>query len=336
VSAEVVAGVINRVTQSDQRGFTLVEFTVAAALTLALTAAIFSITQASRRAADVQSEVADVQQRGRVAVDTLMRDLMMAGAGPYLAGHAGPLTASIPGLMPFRRGMSGNDLPGSFRSDAVTALFVPTTAAQTTLTAAAAAGSTTLQVAALPTCAAGVNLCAFLPGTTVMAYDAAGAFQIFTVSAVVDGFAQIITTTPASRLFAEGSPVVEVEVHSYTLKNDPSTRLSQLMTYDGTANGDLPVLDHVVALAFDYDVPAAELMDGPWRPDAASEDRWDADLLRIRTVGVTIRVEAGSPALRGPAGVLFANAGTARNPRVWVPDVELRFQVSPRNLSLRR
>ena len=63
--------------------------------------------------------------------------------------------------------------------------------------------------------------------------------------------------------------------------------------------------------------------------------RWDVDLLRIRTVVVTVRIEAALAALRGPAGVLFANAGTATDPRAWVPDQTLRFQVSPRNLNVR-
>ena len=109
-----------------------------------------------------------------------------------------------------------------------------------------------------------------------------------------------------------------------------------MIHYDGTGNVDVPVLDHVVGLAFDYGIAPAELTDGPWRPDAISADRWDVDLLRIRTIGVTIRLEAALAALRGPAGVLFANSGTATDPHAWLPDQEIRFHVSPRNLSLRR
>jgi hypothetical protein len=81
---------------------------------------------------------------------------------------------------------------------------------------------------------------------------------------------------------------------------------------------------------------SAQLQDGPWCPDETSANRWDADLLRIRRIGVTIRVEAALAALRGPAGVLFANAGSARTALRWAPDQELRFQVSPRNLNLER
>ena len=81
---------------------------------------------------------------------------------------------------------------------------------------------------------------------------------------------------------------------------------------------------------------AAQLTDGPWCPDAANLNRWDADLLRIRKIGVTLRVESASDALRGPASALFAHGGTSRGGNRWVPDQEIRFQVSPRNLSLGR
>src|SRR5262249_16113152 len=44
-------------------------------------------------------------------------------------------------------------------------------------------------------------------------------------------------------------------------------------------------------------LPLAELMDGPWCPDPTDARRWDADLLRIRKVAVTLRVEAAIDAL---------------------------------------
>ena len=43
-----------------------------------------------------------MQQRLRVAADTLSRDLMMAGAGAYRGLHAGPLVYSFPPVLPFR------------------------------------------------------------------------------------------------------------------------------------------------------------------------------------------------------------------------------------------
>ena len=78
----------------------------------------------------------------------------------------------------------------------------------------------------------------------------------------------------------------------------------------------------------------AQLSDGPWCPDGSNPNRWDADLLRIRKIAVTMRVESASSALRGPASRLFTHGGTSKS--TFVPDQEIRFQVSPRNLNLAR
>jgi hypothetical protein len=80
---------------------------------------------------------------------------------------------------------------------------------------------------------------------------------------------------------------------------------------------------------------AADLTDGPWCPDAASPSRYDADLLRVREVRITLRAEAALPSLRGPAGLLFTYAGTARGTRV-VPDRTIRLSIAPRALGLSR
>jgi hypothetical protein len=81
---------------------------------------------------------------------------------------------------------------------------------------------------------------------------------------------------------------------------------------------------------------AAQLTDGPWCPDATNANRWDADLLRIRKIGVTVRVQSAAAALRGPASTLFTYGGSSRGGGQWVPDQEIRFQVSPRNMNLGR
>jgi hypothetical protein len=85
------------------------------------------------------------------------------------------------------------------------------------------------------------------------------------------------------------------------------------------------------------------LGDGPWCPGRASgagselSSRFDADLLRVRRVRVTVRVQAGQESLRGqnPAGrALFINPGTSRSGHASLPDHEIRFEVTPRNMSV--
>ena len=85
---------------------------------------------------------------------------------------------------------------------------------------------------------------------------------------------------------------------------------------------------------------AAQLTDGPWCPDPISANRYDADLLRIRKVRVTIRLQTGNAALRGSltagSDALFVNPGTATTPAQTVADQSIRFDISPRNMNLGR
>ena len=109
--------------------------------------------------------------------------------------------------------------------------------------------------------------------------------------------------------------------HTYYVKQDPATGVAQLMRYDGNES-DLPLADHVSRLEFAYFTEDALLLapeqfaDGPWFPDNEDRNRFDLDVLRIRRVRVTLRVQA-SP-------------GTLRR---LLPDREITFDVSPRNLN---
>jgi Tfp pilus assembly protein PilW len=378
-------------------GFSLLELVIATALTTTVVACVFALMHPAQGAFATEPEVADMQQRLRVAVDTLTRDVSAAGAGAYIAGRRGRLIQSFAPVLPFRQGLSGA-AAGTVRADTVTVIAVPATAAQTTLAADLLPGVLTLQAVAEPGCPAGTKLCGFGAGMVVAAYDDTGNVGLFAVEAVADAAAQILLTPrPAdssSTMYKAGSTLAQVRVDTYYLKSDAASQTFQLMHADGSSGADVPVVDHVVALAFDYDaeprppslaagetsygpapppvgtqttgypagencvfqldpvggnqvprlpplaagpalVPlaSAQLADGPWCPDEASANRWDADLLRIRRVGVTIRVEAALAALRGPAGVLFANRGFSGAPNRWVPDQEIRVQVSPRNMN---
>lgn len=79
---------------------------------------------------------------------------------------------------------------------------------------------------------------------------------------------------------------------------------------------------------------AGRLTDGPWCPDDQHPFRFDADLLRIRRVTARVRVQSALAALRGPAGVLFVRGGTSSGGNRFLPDIEGRVVVGPRNLGL--
>jgi hypothetical protein len=80
----------------------------------------------------------------------------------------------------------------------------------------------------------------------------------------------------------------------------------------------------------------AMLTDGPWCPSVTVANRFDADLLRIRRIGVRLRVQVGSAMFRGPVGVLFTHGGTATRSKQLVPDREIWIDVAPRNLNVSR
>jgi type II secretory pathway pseudopilin PulG len=83
-------------------------------------------------------------------------------------------------------------------------------------------------------------------------------------------------------------------------------------------------------------IPPAMLSDGPWCPDDFAANGYDADLLRVRKIRVTLRVQAAAATLRGPAGALFARAGTATRAERLVPDQQIGLEITPRNLALAR
>jgi type II secretory pathway pseudopilin PulG len=82
--------------------------------------------------------------------------------------------------------------------------------------------------------------------------------------------------------------------------------------------------------------PPGRFTDGPWCPDDTAPKRFDADLLRIRSVGVSLRVESALEALRGPAGTLFARGGTATAATRYAPDIQVHFRVTPAALVARQ
>ena len=71
-------------------------------ITLLVAAATLSLVGPVHDAFQVQPESSDLQQRVRVGIDALQRDLLMAGAGMYAAGSVGPLHQAVAPVMPYR------------------------------------------------------------------------------------------------------------------------------------------------------------------------------------------------------------------------------------------
>ena len=96
------------------RGFSFIELVVSMFLMLAVTSSMFDFVHSARSVFDIDIERADMQQRARVSMDALFRDLVMAGAG-----------RPMPAIAPFRRGVIDPDSPGSAFPDRISVLYAP-------------------------------------------------------------------------------------------------------------------------------------------------------------------------------------------------------------------
>ena len=98
------------VTRPREAGYTLIELLVSTAIMVTVTGAIFSLMNPAEGSAQTQPEVADMQQRMRVGNDTLFKEVMMAGAGPYQGNITGSLIkcfADFRGALRYQPGSVG-------------------------------------------------------------------------------------------------------------------------------------------------------------------------------------------------------------------------------------
>lgn len=278
-------------------GFTLVELLVAMTLGLAVSAMTMVLIRSAPDAFVVQSETSDMHQRLRVAALTVIGELRGA--------HA---------VRPYRSHGSATDPPGTFRSDVITAV-----------------GETTTVTYWLK---ADEDVEAY----QLMAYAGGVSPDVPVVDNVVGlAFEYLGDPRPPTLIRPLTDPVGPWTSYGPRPPPDPvppygaGENCAFVLDGSGESVSRLAVLEPSdVSLV---PLTTEQLTDGPWCPDAAAPDRWDADLLRVRVVVVSLRVQAAAAALRGPAGVLFARAGTSHVATRLVPDVEVRLRVAPRNLN---
>ncbi len=353
-----------------ESGFTLVESLVSLVLMVTVSGAVFALVTPAATSSQTHPEALDMQQRARVAGDLLSRDLRMAGAGVSAGPRTGPLNRYFAPLVPRRMGLQRPDGPTVVRADALTISYAPGTHHETTARDPLGPAPSQLRVNQLPNCPVGRPICGYAAGATIAVFDEAGTFDVFTVTAVLGDVASLRAhRTDASHAYPAGAFVTPAETHTYWF--DAAAR--QLRHYDGYLT-DVPVVDNVVGVRFEYfgdpnppvrprpalgtanclydaagvrlplpvlpaaggstaPLPLSLFSDGPWC--GAGDNRFDADLLRVRTVRVTVRVQAAHAGLRG-IGADFAVPGTSRSARRALPDYAVTFEVTPRNLNLGR
>jgi len=67
--------------RASQAGFTIIEMMISTMIMVAVTGAVFQLMNPAQGTFQAQPEVSDMQQRMRVGVDVLTKDIVMAGAG---------------------------------------------------------------------------------------------------------------------------------------------------------------------------------------------------------------------------------------------------------------
>lgn len=364
-------------TQNREAGYTLLELLVSTAVMLVVTGAVFSIVNPSHNTSRVQPEVSDMQQRLRVGADMLYKDLVMAGAGVYQGASSGSLMKFFAPIQPYRTGLVNPDPANGvfFRPDAISLVYVPNTAAQTTIRDRMPQPSSEIKVNAQPNCPSGDPLCGFEEGMSLLIFDDSGTWDSFEVTEVQSDALHVQHRGQVyNKAYEAGANIVQAEWHTYYF----DAANSRLMHYDGLRT-DTPLVDNVVGLVFSYygipepptepkpvigtencvvdaagnpklavlpsagqslvELDPAILTDGgvgavPWC--GANANVFDPDLYRIRKVRVSLRVQVAPAALRGTSTVLFRHPGVARVGDRYVPDYEMVFDVTPRNLNLAR
>lgn len=355
--------------EGNASGFGLLELLIATAIGVVVLAVLLQFAVSAHTLTGVQGETADLQQRVRVAVETIRHDLMLAGAGPIGGPSRGPLNRVFPPILPARIGTSGADPELSFHPDRISILYVPDAAAQSAVAIdMPAAGSPITIDGSAPGCRP-ASACGFTVGTDALIYETAGvggAHDVFTIGAVDAGNSLLTPSAPLSRPYGARARVAAVIRRTYYVDRAGK----RLMVYDG-ARSDVPLVDHVVDLQFAYygdprpnsvppppagetncayaGLPPASILtnlggDGPKLMDASllsdgplcgqSPFQFDADLLRIRRVSFTVRVEAESSEFRG-RGTGFRTPGVSRASARTVPDFQVTVDVAPRSMARR-
>lgn len=351
----------------DQRGQGLIELLVATAIGLLVLSVLLQFAVSAHTLTSIEGERADLQQRLRVAIEMIRHDLMLAGAGPSRGLSRGPLNAILPPIVPARVGVSGSDAELSFHSDRISILYVPGEAPQTRVTSAMPSAASAIAIDGLAPGCRVMSACGFAPGMDVLIYEApgvGGAHEVFSLTAVDVSNNLLTAGAPLSRAYSSQARVAVVVRRTYYL----DVAGKRLMMYDG-ARSDVPLVDHVVDLRFVYygdpraeSVPPPEtgssncayagsppssvlaglggegpkvmaagmLTDGP----VCGEHPYafDADLLRIRRVSCTIRLEAESAEFRAH-GIRFISPGTSRASDKSIGDLQTTIDVTPRNMA---
>ena len=360
-----------RLTPTRDSGFSLIEVLASVGLTALAGTAAMGLAHHGAAAALVQPAFADAQQRTRVGSDALFNDLLSAGAGIDAAGD-GTLARFFPPVLPRRLGGPAPDARHIARGDVLSIVSLPPAAPQSKLGGPLAPGADLPVDTGEPRCRHARPLCGFVTSDTALVFDHTGRFTLLELQAIGPSSASARLLHPSvSHVFQAGDPVGRGQVRVYYFDAVQSQlRLADAYRSDipllddvvgvsfeylgepappeyprpplGVANCLFDAAGAPISGLADLRTPGGPtvvplplemLADGPWCGQGGIE--FDADLLRVRRIGIRLRVQAPGASVRG-TGPEFARPGTARSGLRTVPDVAVRIDVSPANLQVSR
>lgn len=220
-------------------GFSLVEVIVAMGLALTIGAVVCAVLAGARDVLAETHDAIDLQQRARVGIAVISAAIEEASG------------QNLPGLLPLRIGSVRSDPEGTFRTDVLTS--VTRLGPQSRLMSDMPADSSDLVIETGSGCAAVPPPCGFVRDSQVMVSDDSGAFDLYAVDDVIGPALRVSHLFPSGpRAYTAGATVTAVRVQTYFLGPDARTGVSGLRRYEGGQRGDVPVVDHVVGLRFDY------------------------------------------------------------------------------------
>jgi hypothetical protein len=279
------------------RGFVLLEWLVAASLTIAIAGAVFAAVVPVRDVIERTQHRTDLATAARGAVDSIVNEMREAGSGASISEVPANALNPLPSFEVLDDLASGNVVA---TGTALRVRRTPHGAPQGRLGNAVPAGAQVLPLETAFGCASGAPSCGFDVGDRALLVMPGGA-EIVAVQGALPG--AVVLTAGVPGPVPAGTVLSKLVTTTFGLKTDGVPRVVRLT--DGGA--EQPLVDQVV----EFEVSRV--------------------LANPPHLSVRLRVQAADARLRGPAGYLFTNAGTASSPRQWLPDIELRAHVTLRN-----
>ncbi len=237
---------------ADQTGLALLELLVATAIVLLLLGSLVTLAAPSHGGFSTQPASVDLVQRLRVAVEAVEASLQSAGSGPLNPLLGVPLGSAVPCVLPYRIGQRRPDAAAAFREDLVTTVSGIPGMAAPRLASGFEGRPGVITVAPVPGCPADDAACGIEAGMSVLVVDGVGQSGLYGVAAVEGAnIALEARGLSSARRYPADAWVVPVAICTHYLRPASGPDGPQLARYDGYQS-DLPQVDHVVSLSFEY------------------------------------------------------------------------------------